>query len=328
MAFQFVPNESGGFDPGDKQTNPETGIEYIYLDGAWRALGPKIEDEFETLDARYATKEYVDDAVDNIDDPDLSEYLPKSGGELTGTIQFKRGSKPNWQFKISPNSDTDYATNIYTANNGPMRFRTSHTEREGDNVGSHIVLDPNDGTPETKIYNVVTPTRAAMAASKDYVDQAIAQAIADAIGSDGGSDTPAPILRPALLSWKYEGADTGDPVTPGSGGFRYHTSSSGNNYLRFSFNSHNGCKIGDGKFDDTAVNFDYGPVGTIWEWMDGSVAKFKLKRQFRIQSWRWNYQISSNDSRHFEFRMSTSTGHDWSTFTANKVYFISVGGFF
>ena len=53
MAFIFVPNADGGFTEGDKQTNPDTGVEYIYSDGAWRALGPKIEDEFGTLDERY-----------------------------------------------------------------------------------------------------------------------------------------------------------------------------------------------------------------------------------------------------------------------------------
>ena len=49
MAFIFNPNPS----EGDKQTNPDTGVEYIYSGGAWRALGPKIEDEFDALDGRY-----------------------------------------------------------------------------------------------------------------------------------------------------------------------------------------------------------------------------------------------------------------------------------
>ena len=46
MAFQFVPP----FEEGDKQTNDETGVEYIFSDGAWRPLGPKIEDQFDELD--------------------------------------------------------------------------------------------------------------------------------------------------------------------------------------------------------------------------------------------------------------------------------------
>ena len=45
MAFQFVPP----FAEGDKQTNPDTGIEYIYHDGAWRHLGAKIEDDFDNI---------------------------------------------------------------------------------------------------------------------------------------------------------------------------------------------------------------------------------------------------------------------------------------
>ena len=56
MAFTFVPNADGTFTEGDRQTNLDTGVEYIYLDGAWRALGPKIEDEFDTLDDRYVNK--------------------------------------------------------------------------------------------------------------------------------------------------------------------------------------------------------------------------------------------------------------------------------
>ena len=53
MAFQFVPNAEGNFEEGMKQTNTETGVEYIFTGGAWRPLGPKIEDEFDTLDDRY-----------------------------------------------------------------------------------------------------------------------------------------------------------------------------------------------------------------------------------------------------------------------------------
>ena len=170
MAFIFVPNADGSFTEGDKQTNPDTGIEYAYIDGAWRALGPKIEDEFDTLDERYATLNYVDDAISAIPNPDMTEYFKKSGGTLTGSVSFNRGDKTGPQYKISPNSGTDYATNIYSLGNGQMRFRTSHTANESDNIGSHIVLDPNDGTPSTKIYKVLTPTSNDMAAPKSYID--------------------------------------------------------------------------------------------------------------------------------------------------------------
>ena len=164
MAFIFVPNADGSFTEGDKQTNPDTGVEYIYTDGAWRALGPAIEDEFDTLDDRYvrlnatsvvgnlyrlrgpnaagtglssfqnisggehrlynialaedintgwaasvqyvqnyvstqidaipdvdldgyATEDYVDNAIGNID---LSAYLPLAGGTMTGKLILDR----------------------------------------------------------------------------------------------------------------------------------------------------------------------------------------------------------------------------------------------
>ena len=58
--------------------------------------------------------------------------------------------------------------------NGQLRFRTSHTEDEGKHVGSHIILDPNGGTPETKIYHLVTPTREDHAVNKQYVDDKVA----------------------------------------------------------------------------------------------------------------------------------------------------------
>ena len=51
-----------------------------------------------------------------------------------------------------------------------MRLRSTHTSTIDDRVGSHIVLDPNGGEPQTKIYNVVEPTNDTMAANKLYVD--------------------------------------------------------------------------------------------------------------------------------------------------------------
>ena len=94
----------------------------------------------------------------------------KGSIRANSTITFARGADKLNQFKISPNGNTDYATNIYSLNGGQMRFRTSHTSQESDNVGSHIILDSAGGTPETKIYNVVTPTNDKMAANKAYVD--------------------------------------------------------------------------------------------------------------------------------------------------------------
>ena len=95
-------------------------------------------------------------------------YLTKTGGVMSGPLNFKKGDKETNQFKISPNGGEDYATNIYSFY-GQMRFRTSHTNNEGDHVGSHIVLSSNGGSPETKIYHVVESGETG-AVPKSYVD--------------------------------------------------------------------------------------------------------------------------------------------------------------
>lgn len=148
MAFQFVPNADGGFTEGDKQTNSETGQEYIFSDGAWRALGTEVGGDLDSLDER---------------------YVKKDGDTMTSSLKFNRGKQASNQFSITPNSGSPNV-NIYTLLNGQMRFRTTHTNLESDNVGSHIILDPKNGVPETKIYKVITPTQSDMAANKEYVD--------------------------------------------------------------------------------------------------------------------------------------------------------------
>ena len=155
MAFQFVPNADGSFTEGDKQTNPETNQEYIFTDGAWRPLGIEVATDLTELDAR---------------------YLKLSGGTLTNSLAFNRGNKSTHQFGIEPNSSTS-DTNIYVFSDGQMRLRSTHTDSISDRVGSHIVLDPNGGLPETKIYHVVTPTDDSMATNKKYVDEQAANLI-------------------------------------------------------------------------------------------------------------------------------------------------------
>ena len=118
MAFIFVPNADGGFDEGDRQTNPDTGVEYIYVDGAWRALGPKIEDEFDTLDDR---------------------YVNTSGDTMHGTLMFDRGRDTDPNLLISPNSG-DTSTSIYAMNNGALRFRSLAGNNTDDNSTTHITI--------------------------------------------------------------------------------------------------------------------------------------------------------------------------------------------
>ena len=143
MAFIFVPNADGSFTEGDKQTNPDTGVEYIYSDGAWRALGPKIEDEFDTLDGRYATneyvddgdqsvKDYVDDAINAIPDTDLSSYLKNDGNN-------DLAASANWKI------------------------------RQPTSTGSNKTLIQGiDG--ELGVYNLKEPSESHHAATKGYVD--------------------------------------------------------------------------------------------------------------------------------------------------------------
>ena len=83
MAFIFVPNADGGFDEGDRQTNSDTGVEYIYVDGAWRPLGPNIEDQFDALDERYVNRD---------------------GDVIHGTLEFDHGVDTDSNLLIRPNT--------------------------------------------------------------------------------------------------------------------------------------------------------------------------------------------------------------------------------
>jgi len=132
MAFIFVPNADGSFTEGDKQTNPDTGVEYIYNSGAWRALGPKIEDEFDTLDERYATNEYVDEQIDNLPDPVPTDDFMS----LTGTQLVTPG---NWRIQQA-------------------------TDTRG--LFSYISI----ADEELKLYHVQEPSSDHHAATKGYVD--------------------------------------------------------------------------------------------------------------------------------------------------------------
>ena len=245
------------------------------------------------------TKAYFD--ANQGGDVNLSGYLPLSGGTLTDGLCFNRGNKPNVQLCIEPNSgSTD--TNIYSLSEGQMRFRTSHTSDINDRNGSHIVLDPNSGQPETKIYNLISPTNASMAANRQYVDETAAS--------------------PAHLQWQYNSiVDNTDD--PGSGNMVWHAGGTDGilGYLRFSFVTRDGLTdLGDGKFNDTIVAMDYGPIGTVWQWRS-DVKKWKLMLQFRVKQFRWNY------NNHFEMGITSQNGRRFEDL-ANAPYFVTVGGFF
>lgn len=256
---------------------------------------------YPTLDQHAASKKYVDDAIGTGGATD--GCLPLTGGTLKGPLTFNRDDKESNQFKISPNGREDYATNIYSLNGGTMRLRTSHTNNEGDHVGSHIILDPNGGSPTTKIYNLSNPTSGHMAVSKDYVDQQIRAAT-----------TNNALTQPCPFSWKW--TDQSNSNDPGDKNFSHDGT-----YYRLSFKTANGHNLGSSKFDDTgAQSWDYGPVMTIWYKNDPDGKTWKLKTIIRVNKYRWNYH------NHFEFGYSSRKGS--TTYTVGTTYLITVGGFF
>ena len=148
MAFQFVPNDDGSFTEGDKQTNPETNQEYIFTDGAWRALGSEVAPDLTELDAR---------------------YLKLSGGTLTNRLFFEKGDG-GANLLISPNS-SDTSSSIYAMNSGSLRLRSIPAENTNDGSSTHIGIGKGaDGTPETAIYHLQDPQDELWAANKRYVD--------------------------------------------------------------------------------------------------------------------------------------------------------------
>lgn len=122
---------------------------------------------------------------------------------------------------------------------------------------------------------------------------------------------------PAVLSWKFDNTSSGSSA-PADQYFKI-TDNGGDKYFRLSFKTANGADLGNAAFSDTNVSIDNGPVGTVWYW-NYPDENWRLKEQFRINTWRWNY------NNHFEFR--TSSRHGNKSYTPGTAYYITVGGFF
>ena len=192
MAFTFVPNADGSFTEGDRQTNPDTGVEYIYVDGAWRALGADITNEFDTLDER---------------------YVNVSGDTMTGDLKLEQKKihlkkvDGTSQLRISPNTN-DYYTNIYAYNSGGMRFRATPGDTN-DNYETGLIVERGDHlvgqealTTRTSVLNLQTPTRDSHAANKWYVDNAIDVNLDGYLPLTGGT------LTGELISTRTDGNDS------------------------------------------------------------------------------------------------------------------------
>lgn len=230
MAIAFPQN------PSDGDKYPVGGIVYEYSDGAWRLssdnskaaihVGTTPPANPQQGDLWFHSGEadlkiyYIDSTSEqwvpasSPPDPYEENFVSINGDTMTGALAFQKGTKDKIQYKISPNANEDYTTNIYSLNNGSTRLRTSHTNAEADHVGSHIILDPSDGVPQTKIYHVVDPTSDHMAANKQYVDDAIKAS--------------------ANRTWKWNGAGT-----PGPGQWTSYQEE----YIRIHHTAHNGMNL-------------------------------------------------------------------------------------
>lgn len=95
-------------------------------------------------DKRVPNKKYVDDAIAAIPDPDLSGYLPKTGGTLTGNVDLNTGTdEPNLSIKRTVDGGT-------TAVEGRLRIDSDGV------VGLRSIVG---GTTVNNLYLEQTQTR-------------------------------------------------------------------------------------------------------------------------------------------------------------------------
>ena len=181
MAFIFNPNPS----EGDKQTNPDTGVEYIYSGGAWRALGAKIEDEFDTLDDRYIKLNGRSDVGD--------AYTIKGPGENPGATstfhQIKDGKQYLYHIDTPQDSNTEWVANVSyvksktddkMSKQGTQTINSDHWKiiQPNQDGNNRSFIDIYDGS--MNLYNVADPTDGAdgWAANKKYVQSHVDEKIA------------------------------------------------------------------------------------------------------------------------------------------------------
>ena len=210
--------------------------------------------------------------------------LALTGGTLAGQLTIKTAPGTTGGNCLRLEAGEDLAENqniLYVKNQSQAMFW----------------VDSND----VGVKNGYVPTGDYHVAHKKYVDEQIAKIAAN----------------PARLSWKWDTTSTGDSAPP-AGCFKM-TTNSGTNYYRFSFETAEGTKLDDSIIPDFNRTIDNGPVGTIW-YRNSVSGNWKLKQQFRINSFRWNF------NNHFEMRVTSRNGQ--TTFTNGSQYFITVGGFF
>ena len=248
-----------------------------------------------------ATKGYVDGLVapfvtgDEVDSKINNEtvHLPLTGGDLSGRVDI-----------TMPTSSSAAIRTI-----GSINVKADNQEIGGSNSfiahKDYVRVFPTPSGPNDVV-------------NKEFLDTQLANvAEPDLSGYLRKSEFYHYNRAPAVLSWKYNATTSGDSAPPDE--YFKITDNGGDKYFRLSFKTSNGADLGDSAFSDTNVNIDNGPVGTVWYW-NWQEERWRLKEQFRINTFRWNY------NGHFEFR--TSSRHGSKNYTVGTAYFITIGGFF
>ena len=172
----------------------------------------------------------------------------------------------------------------------------------GDVVRGFITI--NDGT--MNLNHVDTPQSAMDAANRLYVDQEIARAFAN---------IPSALPRPAQSSWLYGGESS---LAPPAGYFYKN-----GDYFYLSLTSNNGLKIA------SDVEKSWGPANSsafeMSFWYHNNTGQWKMIKHAEIDKVYWQYEDTrGNMCLRFHKKWQNNT----SGFTAQKEYFITVGGFF
>ena len=148
MDFQFIPNSDGSFDEGMRQTNPETGVEYIFSDGGWRPLGPKIEDQFDELDERYLKK---DEAVGGVPVGSIMMWI--NSVAPSGWLKLKGGTFDINQYPLLHSYLQISVGSGYTSGNLPD-WRGHYPAQLGDHLNGDVGIKlpqktamPSGGAP-------------------------------------------------------------------------------------------------------------------------------------------------------------------------------------
>ena len=270
-----------------------------------------------------ATKIYVDGALapfitgDEVDSKIINEtvHLPLTGGTLTGGLGINMSTNNANGFAFTKGSNTNFTMKFQTDTEARMIVQNGKVFKLNSYIGGVQTNLLSIGTSgNLGLYNLRTPTNSTDAATMAYVDAAVAEVTTPDL-SDYAKNK---FLRaPARLSWKFSSTSSGDSK-PTDEYFKI-TNNGNDTYIRFSFYTANGSHLGDSPFSDTNVSIDNGPVGTIWYWHYQD-EDWRLKEQFRINSFRWNY------NNHFEMRMTSRHGNK--SYTSGTAYYITVGGFF